>query len=77
MRSRTWAFGALTRSVDASLSRATTSWKVENQTASETCARRTWASGCPQLLVVAHLHLPLGYVTRVHNLVHTVWTMLG
>ena len=34
----------LTRTIDASLSRASTSWNVENHTASDTCARRSCAT---------------------------------
>src|SRR6185295_14502587 len=44
MRSRVCPLGAPTRNIDGSLSSAVTSWKVENQTASDTWARSSWAT---------------------------------
>src|SRR4051794_7095221 len=44
IRSRVCPLGAPTRSIEGSLSSEVTSWKVENQTASETCARSSCAT---------------------------------
>ena len=66
--------GALTRNVDASLSRAATSWKVENHTASETCARSTWAvacqtSSCDTSCTFGSTDTPF----VIHSTIHRVW----